>query len=587
VLNKLKGLVRPLIERVLRSAINRLPPALRPAATALAGKLPRIFQSEADANAGDELAFDISGFQNEFNERGADLLLVESEAASDDEVAQDHDNLGDNGADAADARERFIGDLERLEDGDDVAPAVDRFVPALLVAVKLALKLAGRKRVVGILSKLVAKLIGRFVGPTQTAALSTAMVDAGLRLIGLEISENDQRRTAEHAIASTVEETVRRVAALPDATLDNETLLEGSIVRAFEAAAAANLPAVLPPHIYRQRPELAETDARQAAWIPWPVRGRRPCFKKFGQIIRTCVTPHVALAVPTFGGATLAQFMQEELGLEVGEETEVDVHVYEAVAGTNFTEVARLEGESGDSAQFHPLTQEAAALLLREPGLARVGALARNVAGAARNLGVGQRVFRIALPGRRPPGTQKGTRRRRTGLYTVLDFRADRITLYLYLSERRAQELAAALRKQGHVGTLATSLKGFIDRGLAAATQGAGKIRLVHEALPLAQALGAALKLLPQSASHAFMTRLSEWALTALSDFLSKQSAKFIAATEDAKIGVTLVVTLGAPPGLSTLRKALAGTAVANGGASLAAQPASVEVRVVAGFTNG
>lgn len=583
VLNKLKGLVRPLIERVLRSAINRLPPPLRPAATALAGHLPRLFQSESDPNT-DELAFDIGGIQSEFHERVADLFLVDPETALDEELGarESREDGLYNGADVTAARERFVADLERLEDGEDASPAVERFIPALLPAVKLALKLAGRKRVVRLLSGLVAKLIGRFVGPTQTAALSSAIVDSGLLALGLEISANDQRRTAHQAIASTVEETVRRAVALPDATLDNETLLEGSIVRAFEAAAAANLPAVLPEQVYRQRPDLAETDARQAAWIPWPVRGRT-CVKKFGQIIRTRITPHTALAVTTFGAVPLAHFLQEELGLEAGEGTEADVHVYEAIAGTNLAEVAQLEGDAGGAAQFHPLTHEAAALLLREPGLARPNA----VAGAARNLGIGQRVFRIALPGHRRPGMQPGARRRRSGLYTVLDFRADRIKLYLHLSERRAQELASSLRKQAHVGTLATSLKAIVDRGLAAATAGTGKIRLVHEALALPEALGGALARVPQSAARAFMSRLGEWAVSALTDFLSKQSTQFIATTEDVKDGVTLVITLGGPPGLATLRKALAGTAVANGGASLAGRPASVEVRVVAGFTNG
>jgi hypothetical protein len=78
---------------------------------------------------------------------------------------------------------------------------------------KLGMKLAGRKRVVGLLSGLVAKLIGWFVGPQSSGALSTAMVDAGLKLIGLEVSDGDQRRAANAAIAATVEETVRRVAA--------------------------------------------------------------------------------------------------------------------------------------------------------------------------------------------------------------------------------------------------------------------------------------------------------------------------------------------------------------------------------------
>jgi hypothetical protein len=207
-------------------------------------------------------------------------------------------------------------------------------------------------------------------------------------------------------------------------------------------------------------------------------------------------------------------------------------------------------------------------------------------------LAVGQRFYRLVVPGRRvaaiPGGGALGRHRRRTQLHTVLDFAGDRIQLYLFLSECRAQELAASLRKQEHAGAVATTLKGFIDRGLGSATHGhaTGRIRVIHEAVSLPEARGAALDRLPKAAVQAFLSRIGEWTLTALTDFLSSQAPRFIAATEDAKDGVTLVVTLTNPPGMATMRGAVAGAAATAAPAGPGA-PASVQVDVTPGFTHG
>jgi hypothetical protein len=79
---------------------------------------------------------------------------------------------------------------------------------------------------------------------------------------------------------------------------------------------------------------------------------------------------------------------------------------------------------------------------------------------------------------------------------------------------------------------------------------------------------------------------VSDWTLTALTDYLTTQSARFIASTEDAKDGITLVITLANPPGMAALRSTVAGTAPA-GSPPPAGAPASVRVDVFAGFTHG
>jgi len=123
-----------------------------------------------------------------------------------------------------------VSQLGKLKEGEDPTPHVENFVPAILPAVKLGIKLAGRKKVVNFLAKLVANLIRRFIGPQYAPPLSQAIVDAGLRLINLETLPEDEARTAGEAVAATVEETVRRVADLPEYVLDNEALLEGFVL---------------------------------------------------------------------------------------------------------------------------------------------------------------------------------------------------------------------------------------------------------------------------------------------------------------------------------------------------------------------
>src|SRR5262249_54059189 len=162
---------------VLKAAINRLPVSVQPAAMKLASKLPVLFGAELGSLDTEESAVDVGAIQSEFNEKVADLLLGETDPESEYEgkwgVKDLGTELGIGDLDAA--RDRFIGELEQLGDGEDPGPAVERFVPALLPALKLGIRLAGRKRVVSLLSGLVSKLISRVVGPASSGALSTAL----------------------------------------------------------------------------------------------------------------------------------------------------------------------------------------------------------------------------------------------------------------------------------------------------------------------------------------------------------------------------------------------------------------------------
>jgi hypothetical protein len=588
-LGPLKKFIGKFVKGVIDAAVNRLPKPLQPLAMSLKSKLTPAVVGEAEGEAENGPSVDVGSLQNEFNEQVASFLLGESDAESEHESSA-WAEVGVPAPAIAEldaARERFINELDQLSEGEDPAPAIERFLPALLPILRTGIRIIGKKRVEGTIVKLVSALIGRFIGKAQAGALSTALVDAGMKMMGLEVSEAELRGAATASLAATVEETVQRVAALPESVLENEALLQGSIVNAFERSAAANLPRLFPESVYRRRPDLAETDSLRGAWIPFPLRGPKRC-KKFSRVVRTRITPRMAMAIPIFGNVPLSFYLQEQLGLDPGEDVEAEVHLYESLPGTVLGEVARFEangnGGAGD-AEFHPLNEEAAGLLLKEPGLAQQ----RRVATTPHRLAVGQRFYRVAVPGHRmnvvPAGGRARQRRRRTMVSATLDFRGDRILVHLFLAERRAQELAAALRKQGHAGTVAAALASLIDRGVSGAVNGnvTGRVRLVHEALQLDEARGAALRRVPTEALRAFSARIGEWALAAVSDLLTKQPARFISATEDAQDGVTVIVTMSNPPGMAAMRQTVAGkNEAADAGAQ--GKPSSVTVDVVPGF---
>jgi hypothetical protein len=294
ILNRIKALVRPLLNQVLQKAIGRLPEAVQPVARKLAERLglapkapapaapPATLPSDAASfstqstepaaapGASDPSAdaagspvqpaagTDVSEMQLEFDERLAEAMLAGDEPELELELARARGSS--NGASTPvfseldQARERLIHELDSLKEGENAAPYVENFLPAVLPALKIATRLIGRPRIVSFLAGLLGKVISNLVGPEHAPALSRAMVDAGLKLINLEVTDQEDTRLASTAVAATLEETLTRVASLPDHVLDNQELLEGFALEAFEQAAAANLPAVFSAGIYRNRP---------------------------------------------------------------------------------------------------------------------------------------------------------------------------------------------------------------------------------------------------------------------------------------------------------------------------------------------
>ncbi len=589
ILEKLKQLARPLIDKVLKMAINKLPAALQPVAQQLAAKfLQSAGVAEAPEEREEEASPDVCGIQKELDAQVAHLLLVPAGPEQEVAVAQYAGEAGQTGPDVLGhlhrGRARFVKRICQLKEGEDPRPEVENFIPAILPALKLGISLVGRPKVVNFLAGFVAKLIKRFVGPTQAPVLSRAMVDAGLRLISLEAAPQDEAQAAGNALASTVEDTVRRVAALPGYELDNEALLEAAALEAFETAAAANFPPAL------LRPELREASDVNATWVALPP-GDRKRYKKYTKIFEVTVTPQTARAVKTFDGTTLADFFRDQLGLQANASVKARMHLYEAIPGTWLSRISRREKVPGLSSsaksawsQIHPLTPEAAGFLLSQPGL---GAQVSGKFLSSRDMiAVGQRFYYLEIA--TPTGPRAGIAAggRSGEINVTLDFPRNQIRLFIFLSEASAQEIAVQLRQSQLAGAWKL-LKSAVAAGLATAFRAIGRhVKVVHEAVPPEQFVGAmagqVLRRVGPVAIDWLINKLLDWLYQAITAYYQQRANEFIAATEAPADGVTLVVALTNPPGLSQIRRALRGEPF--NPLALPEGVPTINVKVVAGF---
>lgn len=230
ILRQLRPIVQPLLMRVLKIAIGRLPAPVRPIATQLARKLLReapmteAEETEEAASADRAPAAEALGAEPapaallslELAGATAGLLLTGDESEREAWAAE---------AEAlAEARERFTEALGRLPDGGDPRPALEEFLPVVMAALPIVRKIvqiAGRQNVVGALSNLLAALIGKFTGPRNARILADAIADTGLKLLSTETAAEAPERLAASALAATAEDTVRQLAQLPAEELED------------------------------------------------------------------------------------------------------------------------------------------------------------------------------------------------------------------------------------------------------------------------------------------------------------------------------------------------------------------------------
>jgi len=317
--------------------------------------------------------------------------------------------------------------------------------------------------------------------------------------------------------------------------------------------------------VYRQRPDLLEAGVN-AGWVLLPLRGRKR-YKRCTRAFKVRITPHMAEEVESFEGVPLSDYLQDQLGLPEGAEVEAEAHLYEALPGTTVADIARGESETlglgaSDEAtvsQLHPLTREAASALLGKPGLGR-----HSIRGLGRwNIPAGQRIYYLAIPGKRPLTFHGKWGRRRVRrllhLNVTLDGPQDQIRVCIYISEVKAQKLAVRLRQQSHAGSLTVAFNKFIARRLPRILQGQRprRLRIINAGIAPGQSPESGLQKLPGIVPEAFIKKVQEWLVHGFSEFIKTRAQQFLAATEDPADGVTLRFTIEHPQGLKELGQAM------------------------------
>lgn len=602
----LKKLIRPLLKKVLAMARDKIPEKYRPLAEKLAEKFgvkkkpttsstsapsatpaasadavatatggatatpsdaPPPEPASPDASAAGASApaepatAEMSQVQSELDDGIAEMLLAKDEAELEVAVATQEAAaerpVTDPVGELERGRERFVHGLHNLREGEDPTPVIENFVPVIFMALKLGLKLIGRKNVIKFIGGLLGKLIGPLVGKDLGPPLGSAIADIGMKLLGFEMPIAEQGEAAAHAIAHAVEGTVRRVAAAPAYVHENEALLESYTREAFDAEVAA----CLPPGMIRA--ELREAPGVDGMWVPMPRRGR-PYYKKFSRTFDVEITRPIAATIRTFNGGTLEAFLRDTLQLKFP--VQARAHIFEIMPGGRLTHIAEHDrarglGHAGAYRRIHPLNNHAATVLLQHP---RLGRPFDGPPDPLRTM-VGQRVY--FLESEQAPAYAPGAAHElgeASHFRAHVDFPRDEMRVRMHVGEPVAQSMATELRKTRRGATLVHRLRQLFASATAelASAQNEGLLRITID--PPGPDDRASLATVARHGQRAAIRRelgakMVEWTWVRLVEFANQKADDFVRATEAPQNGVTLVITFRNPPRMAALRKVLRG----------------------------
>lgn len=499
-------LLRPLLRQVLKRAINKLPPHLRGAAAGLAAR----GGLESEEPGSEALSFDGALAEAALGSEVNAVRIASEQESQATEEAPDVVGALDS------ARARLVQELQEAESGEAPTEQVERFIPAVMAAmplIRMGIKVIGRPRVVKFLSDRLADLVKGFVGQQAARALAAPIVDVGLKMLSLE-AESGPGVGAE-ALVSTMEDTIRSVAALPEESLEVDGRLDAEIQEAFAEAAGRHLPR----DVLRSDLEALETEDESGVWILMP-RAARPCYRyrKYTNVYRLPIGRTLARAIVSSEGETLEDQLVDAGVSEWPQPAEV--HLYEAIPGTQLGHLAAFE--EAETSDFEELTPQVAALLTRQPGLGRLGRL-----GAARRRPIpGQRFYRIRMPGLRlAPRANVSLRADLSGAQPL-------VRIHVRFSEVVALRMSSALAQRGHLHVVALVRSRF------------GPARRARLAEALAKRLGPSTT---PAQSQALANHMAEAIITTLAKELPQASAALTTAVRDPARGITLTYAFTFP----------------------------------------
>jgi len=552
----LKKLAKGLLAKVVRFAVKKLPPSLRPIGQKLIDRLAGVAgiaheqESEDREQAEGEVipaAEDAGRLETEFDLHAAQLMFVRDEPELDHLVStyeEDSQREGQPSLAALDrARAKLVDGLAKLQKGESAEPHIEHFLPALYAAVKLAVSIIGRSKVTNFLGGLMAKLIAPLIGAEGARVISPHLADTGLRILGLEVAPTDSRTVAAEALAATIEETLTSVGELPVEVLENETLLGNAVSEAFENAAAAYFPDAIIKNEYR------ETSDHNGMWAHMPRESRRKEYAKYSQSIPVTIMPRVARSVETFGHATLHDHIRDHLGEPAHQPLKAKVSLYQALPGTTARHIARREGFPHE--HLHPLTPHAAAALLGPN--AALGS--KHTPGAylssPNKLHVGQRLYRIE-----PPNLHRHRRVRTVRSELHINLPKGRIQLWLYLSEPLCQRISAELAAGKKGGAIFGHLKPLLRRTSSALKMALHERHLPREILIVSETpnLERRVTAWARHVGERLSGKIGLWASTQVAQYFQNKAEEFRRLCAAKQDGVTLRITMRKIPGIEMLR---------------------------------
>ena len=555
LLKKLRKLVRPLLKRVLSLAIGRLPAPLRPAAQTLAdrlmGKAGIVKPAAAAANAAAQpsaepaaapaVAIDSEALADSFDMMVVkamtldETVLAESETldTGEDEALEESRDLET----LAEARGELIDKLSQADERADLAPAIEQFAPVVLMALRTGIGLVGRPRVVGFLAKYLAGMIGKWVGPGQAKPLANAIVDTGLRMATLE-AENEaswnENEIVPAALASIVEDTVRRFAENEDYVFEDEDLAQVELAEAFGEAVATHFPQ---DHV---RSELQLAPSLGGAFVTRRARSLRP-YGKYNRTPEIEVSAQMADRLPAFGGTSLGDAARAAGG---SFPMRARMHIYQAKTGSTIP--AMLRHDRRGRALAYPLTRGAAGMLLREPGLG--GRVPTRFMKSPRRIAVGQRVYVLEPVG----GSGFGSGQNRAApsrSWLSISRGGAQMVAGVYLSETQAQAIAEAMRQgRGH-GVLLKALVDSLRRSSRSRMEAEEPEALTHSE-EFEEFTARARSRFPAGFKDMLRRRIAAWIMPAIAGWVRSNSEAFLRAAAHPEPGVTVRIQLSGVPGL-------------------------------------
>lgn len=646
ILKRLRRMVRPLLGKLIRRVINRLPGTLRAPARRLARRfgIPtgrrsrrqtgRRYRELSDGELYDDELYEDEWYEGEgyegegyedelykdepyedeiaagesfelvnrsslpaaapgteqlareFNLRLTEQLFAATEQEANAVLEAYQDDAADRRA-AEDqarleaARERFVQAVGTARTAEEIRPHVEEFVGSVLLVIRTAVKLIGRKRVINFVANIFTRMIARLIGPQAARPLARAIVEKGFNLLNLEVEQQHEPVIAGEAIAQILEELTMEVATLDGEVLDNNELLEQEVYERFTQLVATNLPSQLVKEEFRE----SET---ATAWTILPLRGRKR-YKKYGRVLDVSLPYAKIRGLRTFGGQYLQSFLRRRHGVQRGQQLRVKVHLFEAIRGTTLSHISLLErGTPGLGSarrrawsQIHPLTPRVAGQLLGNP------ALGRHVASRwlrdRNRIQVRQRFYYLEVPGsngrgpdrrdddngRRPPSVHPPVTKDEA--MVKLDFTRSTMTLALMMTEGKAAEITRRLRANDYGGaamTFRTSIRDALNNILLRHASRQVKVVMeTSEELYLEEHFGSFFRRIGASAGkilrdkvmkivEGLMRKLVRQAEAALVNHLKRLRSDFIRAQEDDARGVTLHLVFIDMPGMSILRTA-------------------------------